>query len=140
MAGLIVEVTEDEIVRDLRLAQEIAARLRASGIKMAIDDFGPGYSSFASLRALPFVELKLRESFVKDCAAVVTHAAICQTAIADLQVPMAMGCNFEGAMIAPSMPRERLLDLQAERCRRIDVRGEMSEARKEQTVRGSDDF
>jgi len=29
--GLIVEVTEDEIVRDLRLAQEIAARLRASG-------------------------------------------------------------------------------------------------------------
>jgi EAL domain-containing protein (putative c-di-GMP-specific phosphodiesterase class I) len=56
VAGLIVEVTEDEIVRDLRLAQEIAARLRASGIKMAIDDFGPGYSSFASLRALAFVE------------------------------------------------------------------------------------
>ena len=148
MAGLIVEVTEDEIVRDLRLAQEIAARLRASGIEMAIDDFGAGYSSFASLRALPFVELKLRESFVKDCAAVVTHAAICQTAIdlahrlgsaavagaigsaADLQALTAMGCDFgQGAMIAPSMPRECQLDRLVDRCQKADVRRQRSDVR-----------
>jgi EAL domain-containing protein (putative c-di-GMP-specific phosphodiesterase class I) len=139
--GLIVEVTEDEIVRDLRLAQEIAARLRASGIEMAIDDFGAGYSSFASLRALPFIELKLHESFVKDCATDVTNAAICQTAIdlahrlgsaavagaigsaADLQALTAMGCDFgQGAMIAPSMPRECLLDLLVDRCQKAEVR------------------
>jgi EAL domain-containing protein (putative c-di-GMP-specific phosphodiesterase class I) len=154
--GLIVEVTEEEIVRDLRLAQEIAARLRASGIEMAIDDFGAGYSSFASLRALPFVELKLHESFVRDCATDVTNAAICQTAIdlahrlgsaavagaigsaADLQALMAMGCDFgQGAMIAPSMPREHLLDLLVDRCQKADVRGQMSDARAQIETRSS---
>src|ERR1700761_6545127 len=52
--GLLVEVTEDQIVRDLALAQKIASQLKVSGIKIAIDDFGAGYSSFSSLRQLPF--------------------------------------------------------------------------------------
>ena len=122
--GLILEVTEDEIVRELGLAQEIAAQLRSSGVDIAIDDFGAGYSSFSSLRALPFVELKLDEGFVKDCATDITNAAICQTAIdlahrlgsaavaggietaTDLQALMAMGCDFgQGTMIAPAMPQ-----------------------------------
>jgi EAL domain-containing protein (putative c-di-GMP-specific phosphodiesterase class I) len=68
-------------VRDMRLAQEIAAQLRGSGINIAIDDFGAGYSSFSSLRELPFIELKLDGSFVKNCATDVSNAAICQTAV-----------------------------------------------------------
>ncbi|MGH6677195.1 MAG: EAL domain-containing protein, partial [Xanthobacteraceae bacterium] len=62
--GLIVEVTEDQIVRDLALAQKTAKQLQASGIKIAIDDFGAGYSSFSSLREFPFAELKVDRSFV----------------------------------------------------------------------------
>jgi EAL domain-containing protein (putative c-di-GMP-specific phosphodiesterase class I) len=139
--GLILELTEDEIVRDLGLAQEIAAQLRSSGVDIAIDDFGAGYSSFSSLRALPFVELKLDESLVKDCATDVTSAAICQTAIdlahrlgsaavagaietaADLQALTAMGCDFgQGAMIAPAMPLQRFLGLLEDRRRRTDDR------------------
>ena len=61
----IVEVTEDQIVRDIALAQEIASQLRVSGITIAIDDFGAGYSSFSSLRELPFAELKLDRTFVQ---------------------------------------------------------------------------
>src|SRR6202158_2387670 len=76
--GLILQVTEDEIARDIALAAEIASQLRVSGISIAIDDFGAGYSSFSSLRHLPFAELKINRSFVSDCA---TNAAICQTAI-----------------------------------------------------------
>jgi len=53
-------------VRDMRLAQEIAHQLKVSGIKIAIDDFGAGYSSFSSLRELPFIEIKLDGSFVKN--------------------------------------------------------------------------
>ena len=64
--GIILEVTEDQIVRDMRLAQEIAQQLKLSGIKIAIDDFGAGYSSFSSLRELPFIEIKLDGSFVKN--------------------------------------------------------------------------
>jgi EAL domain-containing protein (putative c-di-GMP-specific phosphodiesterase class I) len=132
--GIILEVTEDQIVRDMKLAQEIANQLRVSGIKIAIDDFGAGYSSFSSLRELPFIELKLDSSFVKNCATDATNAAICQTAVdlahrfgsaavaegiesaADLQALMVMGCDFgQGVLIAPPMPQERFLDLLRQR-------------------------
>ena len=132
--GIILEVTEDQIVRDMKLAQEIAAKLRVSGIQIAIDDFGAGYSSFSSLRELPFVELKLDSSFVKNCATDATNAAICQTAVdlahrfgsaavaegienaADLQALLVMGCDFgQGVLIAPPMPQERFLDLLRQR-------------------------
>ncbi|KAB2872883.1 MAG: EAL domain-containing protein, partial [Pseudorhodoplanes sp.] len=79
--GLVVEVTEDQIVRDIKLAQEIANQLKVSGVSVAIDDFGGGYSSLASLRELPFAELKIDHTFVKNCATEGTNGAICQTAI-----------------------------------------------------------
>jgi EAL domain-containing protein (putative c-di-GMP-specific phosphodiesterase class I) len=128
--GIILEVTEDQIVRDLKRSNQIATKLRDSGIKIAIDDFGAGYSSLSSLRELPFVEIKLHHSFVHNCATDATNAAICQTAIdlahrfgsaavaegmenpADLQALMVMGCDFgQGALIAPPMPQEHLLEL-----------------------------
>jgi EAL domain-containing protein (putative c-di-GMP-specific phosphodiesterase class I) len=132
--GLILEVTEDQIVRDIALAKKIAAQLQVSGITIAIDDFGAGYSSLSSLRDLPFAELKIDRSFVGGCATDPTNAAICQTAIdlahrfgsaavaegvesqADLQALMVMGCDFgQGALIAPPMPKERFLDLLQQR-------------------------
>lgn len=135
--GLIVEVTEDQIVRDIKRAQEIANQLRVSGITVAIDDFGAGYSSFHSLRELTFTELKLNHGFVKDCAVDATNAAICQTAIdlahrfgsaavaegiesmADLQALQIMGCDFgQGILLAPPMPRDQFLGLLQQRMNR----------------------
>jgi EAL domain-containing protein (putative c-di-GMP-specific phosphodiesterase class I) len=132
--GLILEVSEDQIVRDIKLANEIANELRYSGVTISIDDFGAGYSSFSSLRALPFAELKLDSSFIKDCAVDPTNAAICQTAIdlahrfgsaavaegiesaADMQALVVMGCDFgQGVLIAPPMPQRRFLDLLLQR-------------------------
>jgi EAL domain-containing protein (putative c-di-GMP-specific phosphodiesterase class I) len=132
--GLIVEVTEDQIVRDIRRSQEIAAKLRVSGISVAIDDFGAGYSSFSSLRELSFAELKLNASFVKGCAGDPTNAAICQTAIdlahrfgsaavaeaietvADLQAMQIMGCDFgQGHLIAPPMPKQEFMAMLQQR-------------------------
>ena len=135
--GLILEVSEDQIVRDIKLANEIANELRHSGVTISIDDFGAGYSSFSSLRALPFAELKLDSSFIKDCATDPTNAAICQTAIdlahrfgsaavaegiesaADMQALVVMGCDFgQGVLIAPPMPQPRFLDLLLQRVNR----------------------
>ena len=79
--GLILELTEDQIVRDLPAIRQIAKEFKTSAIALAIDEFGAGYSSFSSLRDLPFTELKLHALFVKNCAVDVTNAAICQTAI-----------------------------------------------------------
>jgi len=135
--GIILEVTEDEVVRDIRVAQAVASQLRVAGIQIAIDDFGAGYSSLTNLRELPFSELKLNHSFVRDCATDATNAALCQTAIdlahrfgsaavaegiesqLDLQALIAMGCDFgQGALMAPPMPRDDFLDLLLQRLTR----------------------
>lgn len=81
--GLILEVTESDVVNDVALAHEIATQLRIYGISFSIDDFGNGYSSFARLRDLPFGELKLDRSFVKNCASDSHNEGICR-AIIDL--------------------------------------------------------
>jgi EAL domain-containing protein (putative c-di-GMP-specific phosphodiesterase class I) len=60
--GIIVEVSEDQIVREMQLVQNVVQQLQGSGIKIAIDDFGAGYSSFSTLRGLPFIEIKLDSS------------------------------------------------------------------------------
>jgi EAL domain-containing protein (putative c-di-GMP-specific phosphodiesterase class I) len=128
--GLIVEVTEDQLVRDITFANEIAKQLKISGVSVSIDDFGGGYSSFATLRELPFAELKLDQTFVKNCATDGTNGAICQTAIdlshrfggvavaegvenlADLQALQVMRCDFgQGMLLAPPMPLERFIAL-----------------------------
>ncbi len=65
--GLILEVTEDEIVKDIEVANDVANELRAHQCTLAIDDFGAGYSSLARLRQLPFSELKIDRAYVTAC-------------------------------------------------------------------------
>jgi len=132
--GLILEITEDQIVRDIAVAKERALELKSCGVTIAIDDFGAGYSSFSSLREMPFSEIKLDDQFVKNCATDATNAAICQTAIdlahrfgstavaegiesmTDLQALVVMGCDFgQGVLVAPPMPKERFLELLRQR-------------------------
>lgn len=79
--GLILEVTEDEIVNDLAVANDVANELRAHNCSLAIDDFGAGYSSLARLRQLPFSELKIDRSYVTDCDADRTNAGLCEVIV-----------------------------------------------------------
>jgi EAL domain-containing protein (putative c-di-GMP-specific phosphodiesterase class I) len=65
--GLILEVTEDQVVNDLKMANEVANELRAQNCGLAIDDFGAGYSSLGRLKELPFTELKIDRAYVADC-------------------------------------------------------------------------
>ena len=61
------EVTETEIMSHVATVLNVLARLRLKGFRLAIDDFGTGYASLAQLNALPFTELKIDQSFVRDC-------------------------------------------------------------------------
>ncbi|MCC6775164.1 MAG: EAL domain-containing protein [Hyphomicrobiales bacterium] len=134
--GIVLEISEGEVMRDLKPVQEVVERLRVSGVDLAIGDFGAGYSSLANLRGLGFVELKLDRSFVAGCAADTTNAAICQTAVDlahrfgsaavaqgidrgdDLRALMAMGCNLgQGPLLAPSMSQRKFLALLRQRAR-----------------------
>ena len=42
----------------------VLAKLRGSGVGVAIDDYGTGYASLAYLSDLPATELKLRRTFI----------------------------------------------------------------------------
>lgn len=127
-AGIILEVTEDQVIRDIPTAHEIATQLRIHRIALAIDDFGSGYSSLARLKELPFAELKLDRSFVTGCGFDAGNAALCKTvadlahrfgslAVAegvettsDLATIRHVGCDVaQGFLFAHAMPKDALL-------------------------------
>ena len=93
--GLIIEVTEDEAVKEFDAVSEAAVQLRIYSVTLAIDDFGSGYSSFARLKQFPFDEIKLDKSFVQNCATDPLNASICQS-IVDLARATGATCVAEG--------------------------------------------
>jgi len=61
---LTVEITEDLLLDNRERARSVIERLRRSGVRVAIDDFGSGYSALSYLRELYVDELKLDRAFV----------------------------------------------------------------------------
>lgn len=59
-----LEITESELARNHQQAVATVRALRSLGVRVAIDDFGVGYSSLASLHQFPVDMLKLDRSFL----------------------------------------------------------------------------
>jgi EAL domain-containing protein (putative c-di-GMP-specific phosphodiesterase class I) len=132
--GLIIDVTEEQIVTDLALANEMTKKLAPLNVKLAIDDFGRGYSSLARLKELPFTELKLDRTFVTDCGTDKVNAPLCKTVIdlahnfgsaavaigiekaSDALALTSMGCDIgQGFLLGQPMPEERFISLLRQR-------------------------
>jgi EAL domain-containing protein (putative c-di-GMP-specific phosphodiesterase class I) len=64
--ALVLEITETGGIPDTREAIEILTRLRIRGVNLSIDDFGTGHSSMRSLVRVPFNEMKIDQSFVRE--------------------------------------------------------------------------
>jgi len=77
-----VEVTESTIMSDQTRGLHILRKLKAMGISVAMDDFGTGHSSLATLHSFPFDKIKLDQSFVKRLPGDVSAAAIVRTVLA----------------------------------------------------------
>jgi diguanylate cyclase (GGDEF)-like protein len=65
---LIIEITETAAMSDIDATALIVQTIRALGIRVAIDDFGSGHTSFRSLRALPVDILKIDGVFIQNLA------------------------------------------------------------------------
>jgi EAL domain-containing protein (putative c-di-GMP-specific phosphodiesterase class I)/CheY-like chemotaxis protein len=132
--GLIIDVTEEQIVADLALANDITKKLQHLNVQLAIDDFGRGYSSLVRLKDLPFAELKLDRAFVTDCGTDKVNAPLCKTVIdlahnfgsvavaigiekaSDAMALVSMGCDYgQGFLLGQPMPEERFGSLLRQR-------------------------
>ncbi|MDP2431835.1 MAG: EAL domain-containing protein [Pseudomonadota bacterium] len=63
---VVFEITERDTLRNLSTLEHLVAELKLAGFKLAIDDFGSGFSSFQYLRRLPLDFLKIEGDFVAN--------------------------------------------------------------------------
>ena len=93
-ARLVMEVTENAVIDDMMKAQNVFASLQNAGVRVALDDFGKGYSSLYHLRELKFDQLKIDRSFVQSMGS--AESAKIVSAVAGLGRAMGMPVTAEG--------------------------------------------
>ena len=91
---LTVEITEDFLLVDLKRVRKVLNALRDMRIRVAIDDFGSGYSAMSYLRELPVDELKLDGRFIAPMLEDARADAIVRAMI-DLTHTLGMTCVAE---------------------------------------------
>ena len=61
-----LEITESALFKDYQRALDVLRRLKALGVRIAMDDFGTGFSSLSTLQSFPFDKIKIDKSFVEN--------------------------------------------------------------------------
>jgi diguanylate cyclase (GGDEF)-like protein/PAS domain S-box-containing protein len=80
-AALELEITESAIIADPERAGATLERIRALGVRVAVDDFGTGFSSLSHLKRLPLTALKIDVSFVRQMLSSPADRAIVESTI-----------------------------------------------------------
>lgn len=102
-AGMLtVEITEDLLIGNHERAGQVIQRLREGGVRVAIDDFGSGYSALSYLRDLHIDELKLDREFVVAITEDRRAAAIVRSVI-DLAHDLGLTTVAEGVESAETV-------------------------------------
>jgi EAL domain-containing protein (putative c-di-GMP-specific phosphodiesterase class I) len=99
-----VELTESVVMRDPAQMSDVLHRLKQMGVRIAIDDFGVGYSSFSYLKRFAVDVLKIDRSFVSDLAVDPDDAAIARAIVS---MAHALGLR----VVAEGVENEAQLDL-----------------------------
>ena len=132
--GIIIDIAEDQIINNLGLAIELAKKLARINVKIAIDNFGKGYSALAKLTELPFAQIKLDRTFIVNCGTDNVNAPLCKTMVdlahnfgqiavaigiegaGDALALVAMGCDYgQGFLLGQPMPEEHFAALLRQR-------------------------
>ncbi len=99
LSRLELELGENVLIENFELVHSVLARLRALGVKIALDDFGAGYSSLTYLRKLPLDKLKIDKSFVDDLSSPASAAII--QAIVAMSKALSLKTTAEGVETDP---------------------------------------
>ncbi len=127
---LMLEITEDLLLRNLAQAASALKALRGLGFRTALDDFGAGFCNFRYLRELPLDALKLDKAMVEGVPADATALAVLRAIVAlakalglavyaegiedEIQraAITAEGCDYwQGFLRAQPMPSARVVAL-----------------------------
>ena len=103
-ASLVIEVTETAVLGAAAAISDTFGRLKALGVRLSIDDFGTGYSSMNYLANMPFDEMKIDLSFVRDMVSVPAHERIVRSLI-DLAHNLGLTVVAEGVENEPTRAR-----------------------------------
>ncbi|OGT22063.1 MAG: hypothetical protein A2V90_09820, partial [Gammaproteobacteria bacterium RBG_16_57_12] len=125
---VIIEITENELMRDPEGSYVMLSKLKDSGIGISIDDFGTGYSSLAYFKKLPASELKIDKVFVMNMlknrgdreivrlAIQLAHSFGFKVVAEGIETPSAqraltkLGCDYgQGYYIARPMAQEEFI-------------------------------
>ena len=126
-SSLELEITENVLIQDMDQVVNQLRKLNANGIRIAVDDFGIGYSSLGYLQSLPLSTLKIDRSFISGIRASSSRNSIVTAIIAmakelgldivaegvesDMQHQQlkALGCpSGQGFLFGRPMPREHV--------------------------------
>ncbi|WP_231702356.1 two-component system response regulator [Rheinheimera lutimaris] len=122
-----LEITESVVMDEPKIVIDALQKLKNFGIKVAIDDFGIGFSSLSYLQQLPLDRIKVDRAFIRDIDKAAGEV-LAETIIslgkrlnlstiaegvetkAQEQAVLAMGCDeVQGFMYAKPMPPAELL-------------------------------
>lgn len=120
-----MELTESILLEDVQKAALAMNALRDVGIQFSLDDFGTGYSSLQYLKQLPFHQIKIDRSFIRDIVTDPGDRAIIRTIVAmarsldahvmaegvetreQRQLLLTHGCTrYQGDLFGQAMPLE----------------------------------
>jgi diguanylate cyclase (GGDEF)-like protein len=78
---LCIEITEGVALNDLEHTRRLIDRLHRIGARVALDDFGAGYTSFPYLRELPADAVKIDGGFIRNMQELSANAAIVEAIV-----------------------------------------------------------
>ncbi|WP_269585683.1 putative bifunctional diguanylate cyclase/phosphodiesterase [Roseibium sp. Sym1] len=108
-----IELTESTPIEDHERVHETILSLRKMGVRVAMDDFGKGYSSLNTLQAFPFDKIKVDRAFTRSLETDPHARAILRSAIL-------LGHSFGIPVIAEGVETERQLQfLQEAGCQQV---------------------
>ncbi|WP_458759953.1 sensor domain-containing protein [Afipia sp. TerB] len=108
-----LEITEGVLIEDFDRGLGLLRRLKALGVRIAMDDFGSGYSSLTYLQAFPFDKIKIDRAFVMNLGRNPQSAAI-------IRAMIGLGHGLDISIVAEGVEtQEHLSFLAVEACDQV---------------------